>query len=175
MGNEVKITGLEEIALQVEKGLRKQMWLTTKQIAKELTNVLKQNLSDFYMYAPSSQYYERSGEFARSIYVQPTQGHGKYGLSIRFDQNELTVDLAPLNSKGKRSGKFNKHASYKGEPIDIDMLVSIEEDRKSFLELVADWTDDFLEKQGYEYHMSITNYDEFEYEAFQSASGLTIL
>lgn len=171
MGNTVKIVGFDQVAKQIEQGLRREMWGSTVKIAEDLTQFLKRNLSEFYENCPKdktsgekSKYYSRTGEFANSIYVKPTQGRGKYGLSIRFDQNKIEVHMAPSNSKGKRNGQFNKHADFDGNLIDIDMLVSLEEEKKSILEIIVDWTDDFLKNQGYDYHMSITNYDDFGYE-----------
>lgn len=163
---DVKISGFEKVEAEIQKRISSSMWEATKAMAEELTPVLQEALRQLYIRKPKSEYYERTGEFADSVYVKPTQGHGTYGLSIRWQEGVIEVHMAPLNKKGKRSGKFNAHADFDGNPIDIYTLVSIEDGRKSINNLLAQTAQKYIDSKGWSAHMSIQNFDEFDFGMF---------
>jgi hypothetical protein len=169
---DVTVTGFEKVEAEIQKRINSSMWETTKAMAEELTILLRETLHNLYARQPVSKFYDRTGEFAESVYVKPTQGHGSYGLSIRWKTGVIQVHMAPLTKNGKRGKKFNAHADYWGNPISIEMLASLQDERKfegedrTISELLAQTAKDFIDSKGWGAVMSIQNYDEFGFEMF---------
>ncbi len=183
MGMEVKIdleSILEDVAKQakaeIEPQVQKAMWESTQKMAEKLTTLLRDKLREIYTNLPKSKYYDRTYEFAGSVYVKPTQGHGSYGLSIRWigegEEGGIQVHLAPRTKNGKRGRKFNAHASFEDkdtgevDPISIEQLLSIEDERKNINTVLANIMETYLNTQGWDMHLSLVNYDQFDFGMF---------